>query len=76
MRLLPEPHDIRIRDTANRVLDMAACQSNVAEVTIIHLPKRFDRRTAVQIVYERLCPNPEPAEKSARIEGHCRLGTS
>jgi hypothetical protein len=30
----------------------------------------------VQIVDERLCPNPKPAEKSARIEGHCRPGCS
>ena len=70
MRSLPQPSEIRIRDTTNRLLDTAARQPDVAEFTIVHLPKRFDRRPAVKMVHECVRPSPEPAEKSARIEGH------
>ena len=47
MRSLPQPSEIRIRDTTNRLLDAAARQSNVAEFAIVHLPERFDRRPTV-----------------------------
>jgi hypothetical protein len=62
---LAEPPDVRIGQTSDRIFDLAARQADVAEFTIVHLSQRFDRRTAVQMVYERLCPNPEPAGKSA-----------
>ena len=52
-------------DTANRLLDVAARQSNVAEFTIVHLPERFDRRPTVQIARQRERPGSEPAQKSA-----------
>jgi hypothetical protein len=53
---------------------VAARQSNVAEFTIVHLPKRFDRRPTVKIRNECVRPDPEPAKKSAGIEGNGRPG--
>jgi hypothetical protein len=74
MRALSQPPEIRIRDTTNRLLDTAARQSNVAELTIVHLPKHFHRRPPVQIRGECVRPSPQTAQKSAGIEENYRPG--
>jgi hypothetical protein len=56
------------------MFNVATYQSNVAEFAIVHLPKRFHRRATVQIHGECMNPDPEPALKSAGIEGNGRPG--
>lgn len=69
----PKASEFRIRKAPDSLLDMAAHQPDVAEFAIVQLPQRFDRRPAIQVSYDCVRPNPEPAERSARTEGNCRL---
>jgi hypothetical protein len=71
---LSQASEFRIRDTPYRKLDVAAGQSDIAQFTIVQLPQRFDGRPAIQIGDDCVRPNPEPAERSARTKGNCRLG--
>jgi hypothetical protein len=71
---LAQTSEVRIRDAPYRKLDVAAGQSDIAQFTIVQLPQRFDGRPAIQIGDDCVRPNPEPAERSARTKGNCRLG--
>jgi hypothetical protein len=70
----PKPAELRIHDAADRPLDVTARQPDVAELTIVHLPKRFDRGLAIPMGDEHVGPNPEPADQSARHSLDCGLG--
>jgi hypothetical protein len=74
-RLLPEPPSIRInRKAAHRVLDLTAHQPDVVQFAIVHLPKRYDTGSAIQISGQRVGPHCNPANKPTERARPCGLG--
>ena len=59
----PKASEFGIDETPDRLLDVAAHQSDIAEFTIVQLSQRFDRRPAIQIGCDGMRPNPDPAER-------------
>jgi hypothetical protein len=60
-----EPRKIRIDATMHRLLDLTAHEPDVVQFMIVHLPKRFDAGSAIEISGERVRPRCNPADKSA-----------
>jgi hypothetical protein len=57
----------------DRGLDMTARKPDIAQSTIVHFMKRFDRGPALQILGQAIGPESDPADKSARPAGSGRL---
>jgi hypothetical protein len=51
--------------TPYRIRDLAAVQSDIAELTIVQLSQRFEGRPAIQISGDSVRPIPDLAGQSA-----------
>ena len=64
-----KPAQLESSTTVDRRLDLTACKPDIAQSTIVHFSKRFDRVPARQIRGQAVGPAIDPGNKSARPAG-------